>query len=242
VKQDKSILDFLSADYTYANGPLAKLYGIGGVEGAQFKRVSTAGTPRGGILTMAATLTVTSNPTRTSPVKRGKWILENVLGTPPPPAPPEIPALSEKAADEASAPLKVRLENHRKDPNCAVCHNKMDGYGFALENFDAIGKWREKDGKFTVDSTGVIPGEDAIKGAKGIKEAVLKRKTQFVRAFAEKMLTYALGRGIKPYDRPTLDEIVSKAETGGYKFSSVVTAIVESDAFLKRRDKRGDEK
>lgn len=242
MRQDRNVLDLISADFTYVDGALANLYGIKGVSGNDFKRVSTAGTPRGGILTMASTLAVTSNPTRTSPVKRGKWILENILGTPPPPAPPEIPALSEKAADEASAPLKVRLEKHRADPSCAVCHNKMDGYGFALENFDAIGKWRDKDGTFKVDSIGVIPGEPNINGAGDLKQSVLKRKEQVVKAFAEKMMTYALGRGVKIGDRSTLNEIVQKCEAGGNKFSSLILAIVDSDAFLKRRDKRGDEK
>jgi len=242
MRQDRNVLDLITADFTYVDGALANLYGIKGVSGNDFKRVSTAGTPRGGILTMASTLAVTSNPTRTSPVKRGKWILENILGTPPPPAPPEIPALSEKAADEASAPLKVRLEKHRADPTCAVCHNKMDGYGFALENFDAIGKWRDKDGTFKVDSIGVIPGEPNINGATDLKQSVMKRKDQIVKAFAEKMLTYALGRGIKTGDRSTLSEIAAKSEAGGNKFSSLIQAIVDSDAFLKRRDKRGDEK
>lgn len=242
MRQDRNVLDLISADFTYVDGALANLYGIKGVSGNDFKRVSTAGTPRGGILTMASTLAVTSNPTRTSPVKRGKWILENILGTPPPPPPPEIPALSEKAADEASAPLKVRLEKHRADPSCAVCHNRMDGYGFALENFDAIGKWRDKDGTFKVDSIGVIPGEPNINGAADLKQSVMKRKEQVVKAFAEKLMTYALGRGMKVGDRLTLNEIAQKCEAGGNKFSALMLAIVDSDAFLKRRDKRGDEK
>ena len=242
VKEDRSVLEFINADFLYVNGPLAKLYGIKDVTGLEFKRVSAAGTGRGGVLTMASTLAVTSNPTRTSPVKRGKWVLDQILGLPPPPPPPEIPALPDKAEDEANSPLRVRLEKHRADPSCAACHSRLDGYGLALENFDAIGRFREKDGKFPVDAVGQLPGEAPIKGAAGLKELILKHKQQFIRSFSGKLLTYAIGRGLKPYDRPTLNEIVLTSGANEFKFSSVVLAIVESDAFLKRREKKGDEK
>ena len=242
VKKDLSVLEFINPDFLYVNGPLAKLYGIKDVTGLEFKRVSAEGTGRGGVLTMASTLAVTSNPTRTSPVKRGKWVLDQILGLPPPPPPPEIPALPDKAEDEANSPLRVRLEKHRADPSCAACHSRLDGYGLALENFDAIGRFREKDGKFPVDSVGLLAGEPPIKGAAGLKELILKHKQQYIRSFAGKLLTYAIGRGIKPYDRPTLNEIVLAAGANEFKFSSVVLAIVESDAFLKRREKKGDEK
>jgi len=241
VKEDKSVLDFLDPGYTFLNEKLAKHYGIADVKGDEMRRVSTAGSKRGGILTMGSTLAVTSNPTRTSPVKRGKWVLENVLGAPPPPPPPEVPALADKPKDEAETPLRERLEKHRADPTCAVCHIKMDGFGFALENFDAIGRWREKDGKFPVDAGSKIPGEDPINGVDDLKKAMLKHKDQFIRNLADKLLTYALGRGTKPYDRPTLNQIVRRADAEGNKFSSLILAIVESDAFLKRRERRENE-
>ncbi len=242
VAKDRPVLDFVNADFLYVNGPLATLYGIKDIYGPEFKRVSASGTGRGGVLTMASTLAVTSNPTRTSPVKRGKWILDQILGVPPPPPPPEVPALPDKEEDEANSPLRVRLEKHRADASCAVCHNRMDGFGFALEHYDAIGRWRDEDGKFPVEANGLIPGEDPIKGAAGLKNFVLNHKQQFMRSFAGKLLAYGIGRGMKTYDRPTLNDIVSKSAQSGYKFSSVVLAIVESDAFLKRREKKGDEK
>ena len=237
VKEDRSVLDFIDPGFTFLNERLAKHYGIKGVTGEAFQKVDTKDTKRGGILTMGSTLAVTSNPTRTSPVKRGKWLLEQILGSPPPPPPPEIPALADKSKDEAAAPLRERLEKHRADPSCAVCHIRMDGYGFTLENFDAIGRWRTMDGKFPVDSIGKIPGEAPLNGIDDLKKSILKRKPQFVRTFVEKLLIYALGRGTKPYDRATINEIVRRADEKGDKFSSVVLAIVESDAFLKRRDK-----
>ncbi|HLX62748.1 MAG TPA: DUF1592 domain-containing protein, partial [Planctomycetota bacterium] len=242
VKEDRSVLDFVTADFLYVNGPLASLYGIKDVYGQDFKRISAAGTGRGGVLTMASTLTVTSNPTRTSPVKRGKWLLDQILGLPPPPPPPEVPELPDKPEDEANAPLRVRLEKHRADAKCAVCHNRLDGYGLALENYDAIGRYRETDGKFPVEAIGTVPGEEPIKGAAGLKALVLKHKQQYIRSFTGKLLTYAIGRGMKPSDRPILNEIVLKSGVDGYKFSSVVMAIVDSDTFLKRRDKRSDDK
>ena len=237
VKEDRSVLDFIDPGFTFLNERLAKHYGIKGVTGEAFQKVDTKDTKRGGILTMGSTLAVTSNPTRTSPVKRGKWLLEQILGSPPPPPPPEIPALADKSKDEAAAPLRERLEKHRADPSCAVCHIRMDGYGFTLENFDAIGRWRTLDGKFPVDAIGKIPGEAPLNGIDDLKKSILKRKPQFVRTFVEKLLIYALGRGTKPYDRATINEIVRRADEKGDKFSSVVLAIVESDAFLKRRDK-----
>jgi hypothetical protein len=223
------------------NEPLARLYGIENVSGEDFRRVSLANTPRGGVVTLASTLTLTSNPTRTSPVKRGKWVLEQILGTPPPPPPPEVPTIPEKPSDEAGAPLRDRLEKHRADASCAVCHIRMDGLGFALENFDSIGRWRDKDGRFPVDSSGELPGGEKFTGPRELKQVLLKRKDEFVKSFCEKMLTYALGRGIKPYDRAAVQDIVQGVQRDKYVFSSVLVNIVESDAFLKRRDKRGDE-
>jgi len=241
VREDRSILTLLDADYTYLNGPLAQLYGVPGVKGEEFTRVTLKNSPRGGVVTMGSTLALTSNPTRTSPVKRGKWVLEQILGTPPPPPPPEVPSLPEKTSDEAGVSLRKRLEAHRADPNCAVCHNRMDGLGFALENFDPIGRWRDSDGKFPVDASGTLPGGVSFNGAQELKTVLLKRSDAFVRNFVEKMFTFALGRGVKQYDRGSINEIVKHVEQNEFKFSSVVMGIVNSDAFLKRREKRGDE-
>ncbi|HYG77728.1 MAG TPA: DUF1592 domain-containing protein [Planctomycetota bacterium] len=241
VREDRSIFTLIDADYTFVNGPLAQLYGIPNIKGDEFQKVTLKNSPRGGVVTMGSTLTLTSNPTRTSPVKRGKWVLEQILGTPPPPPPPEVPTLVEKPSDEAGASLRKRLEAHRADPSCAVCHNRMDGLGFALENFDSIGRWRDSDGKFPVDASGTLPGGDSFKGAIELKAVLMKRREGFARNFVEKMLTFALGRGIKQYDRATVNEILKQVEQNEYKFSSVVMGIVNSDAFLKRREKRGDE-
>ena len=163
VRENRSVLDFLDADFTYVNEPLAKLYGIPGIKGDEFQRVSLTGTVRGGVLTQASVLTITSNPTRTSPVKRGKWILENILGTPPPPPPPEVPELAEEGT-ALTGSLRQRMEQHRANPNCAVCHQRMDPLGFGFENFDAIGAWRDKDGSFVIDPSGQLPGGESFQG------------------------------------------------------------------------------
>ncbi|HEX8915538.1 MAG TPA: DUF1592 domain-containing protein, partial [Humisphaera sp.] len=180
VKEDRSVLELLTADYTYLNERLAKHYGIPNVAGEQFRKVSLAGTKRGGLLTQASILTVTAMPTRTSPVKRGKFILENVLGTPPPPPPPDVAPLKDSAADVSKATLKQRLEAHRADPNCAVCHIRMDAIGFSLENYDAIGAWREKDGPFPIDASGKLPDGSTIAGADGLKKMLVGRQADFL--------------------------------------------------------------
>jgi len=238
IKEDRSILDLLDSDYTYVNERLAKHYGIPDIRGEDFKRVSLAGTKRGGVLTMASVLTVTAMPSRTSPVKRGKFILEQILGSPPPPPPPEVPALPDKREDIQAASLRQRLEKHRSNPNCAVCHQRMDPIGFAMENFDAIGAWRDKDsGNHAIDTSGKMPNGQAIDGPEGLRKVLVSRKGDFARCMVEKMLTYALGRGMEEYDRCTVKEICQTIEKNNYHFSSVVDAIVQSDAFLKRRAK-----
>jgi hypothetical protein len=241
VKQDRSILDLLEGDYTFVNAPLAKLYGISGVKGDDFQRVSLTGTHRGGVMTMASVLTLTAMSTRTSPVKRGVYVLENILGTPPPPPPPAVPSLSDKAKDEAAAPLRERLAQHRADPNCAVCHMRMDGIGFSLENFGPLGAWRDKEGKFPIDSTGELVGGKKINGPQGLRELLASRKADFVRCLTEKMLTYSLGRGMQDYDRATVKEICLAMEKNNYRFSTLINGIVKSDTFLKRRSKHADE-
>lgn len=234
VREDRSIFDLLSADFTFANEKLAKLYGLKDVSGNEFRRVSLAGTERGGILTQASILTVTSNPNRTSPVKRGKWIMENILGTPPPPPPPNVPDLAEAKAEEAKGTLRQRLEQHRANPGCASCHRSMDPLGFAMENFDAIGAWREKDGDAPVDSAGELPSGEKFRGPKELRELLLSsRKPQFAHCLAEKLLTYALGRGIEYPDQCAVRKITAALEKDQFRFSRLVVEIVSSDPFLK---------
>jgi hypothetical protein len=242
VREDRSVLDFIDADFTFVNARLAKHYGIAGVQGDTFRRISlkeTAATSvvmlRGGILTQASILTVTSNPTRTSPVKRGKWIMENILGTPPPDPPPDVPVLSDDSQATASASLRERMEIHRKKAECAVCHSAMDPLGFALQNFDAVGAWRTRDGKFPIDASGQLPGGETFNGPEGLKKLLKNdEKEKFARCLAEKMLTYALGRGLETYDRAAVDGIVSSLEKNDYRFSALVFAVVESDPFQQR--------
>jgi mono/diheme cytochrome c family protein len=241
IKEDKSLLDLLNGDYTFVNERLAKLYGIKDIKGDDFQKVSLAGTHRGGVMTMASVLTITAMPTRTSPVKRGVYVLENILGTPPPPPPPAVPSLSDKPKDEASAPLRQRLAQHRSDPNCSVCHMRMDGIGFSLENFGPLGAWRDYEGKFPVDATGELVGGRKINGPEGLRDLLASRKADFVRCLTEKMLTYALGRGMQDYDRCTIKDITQALEKNNYKFSTLISGIVKSDTFLKRRSKRADE-
>lgn len=235
VANDRSVLDLLTAKYSYMNGRLAKFYGISGVEGDEFRKVSLEGTPRAGVITQASVLTVTSNPTRTSPVKRGKWILEELLGTPPPPPPPGVGVLTEDPKVAEFHSVRERLEEHRKKPQCAVCHSRMDPLGFGLENFDAIGKWRTADGKLAIDSNGVLPDGRKFTGPQGLTQVLSSQKNQFVKCLAEKLMTYALGRGMtSASDDATLDHLVQKTASSNYRFSSLVEAITASDAFRKR--------
>ncbi len=238
VKEDRGILDFLDADFTFVNERLARHYGIPDVRGPEFRRVRLTGEQRGGILTQASVLSVTSNPTRTSPVKRGKWILENILNTPPPPPPPVIPELSEDEADVASAPLRLRMEKHRTNPDCAQCHQRMDPLGFGLENYDAVGGWRTGDGAFAVDAFGTLPGGTTFHGPKGLRAVLRGKAAEFRRCLAEKLLTYALGRGVGPQDGPTVGQICRAVERDQDRFSGMVLAVVRSDPFLYRKAHR----
>jgi hypothetical protein len=239
VAEDRSILDFLDAKYTFINEPLAKLYGIDGVQGDQFRRVALQGDQRGGLLTQASILTVTSNPTRTSPVKRGKWVLEQIFGTPPPPPPPNVPTLADDKKEPLVGTLRQRMEQHRKNPICASCHTAMDPIGFGLENFNAVGAWRTKDGDAAVDASGVLPGGLKFNGPAQLKSILMGRKNQFVRCLSEKLLTYALGRGLESYDRCHVDTIVKTTIKNNDKFSALIVAVVQSDPFRKRRGDGG---
>src|SRR5579859_773212 len=191
IHEDRSILDFIDGKFTFLNERLAKHYGIPGVTGPEFRRVELTGDQRSGVLTQASILTVSSYPTRTSPVIRGKWVLENFLNDPPPPPPPGVPNLDEKAAG-TTASLRQQLEKHRASPVCASCHNRMDPLGFGLENYNAIGKWRTQDGKFAVDSTGTLPGGRTFQSPAELKTILRSESVVFARCLTEKMLTYAL--------------------------------------------------
>ena len=241
LKEDLSILDFIDGRFTFVNGRLARHYGIPNISGDTFQRIKLDGTQRSGILTQASILTITSNPTRTSPVLRGKYVLEEILGTPPPPAPPDVPELPEGNKGELVGSLRQRMEQHRANPTCASCHEKMDPIGFGMENYDGIGKWRTLDGTHPIDPTGVMPSGESFKTPAQLKAMLLDRKTEFSRNLAEKLLTYALGRGLEYYDKCAVDEIVASLQKNDYKFSAMVLAIAKSDPFTKRRGKMADE-
>lgn len=238
VKDDRSILDFLNARYTYINEPLAKLYGISGVTGDNFRRIDLTGDQRGGLLTQASVLTVTSNPTRTSPVKRGKWVLSNFFNQTPPPPPPNVPVLADDKKGPLEGTLRQRMEAHRKNPICASCHARMDPIGFGLENYDGMGAWRTMDGKYPVDSSGTMNGQKFTTPGQ-LKNILLENKKQFTRCLTEKMFTYALGRGITSNDKCNIDAMSASVAKNDYRFSALVTAVVQSNAFKMRRGEGG---
>lgn len=261
VREDRSLRDLLLADFTYVNPRLAELYGID-FDGRSPEQLYRAGpginrqsgsdrsgryaeedrwlrvklpAGRQGILTQAALLTLTSNPTTTSPVKRGKWILESLLGDPPPPAPPNVPALEDTQENNKNLSLREALELHRSNPSCASCHRVMDPLGLGFENFDAIGQWRDKDGKHVIDPSGELPDGRSFANSVELIELLQSRQPEIIRNFAKKMLTYALGRGLEPYDNCAIDTIVSVAQENDYHLSSFVQAIVTSQPFYQRR-------
>ncbi len=231
VQQDRSVLEMLDADYTFMNERLARFYGIEGVTGPEFRKVSMSGTQRGGgLLAQASLLTVSSYSTRTSPVLRGKWILENLLNQPPPPPPPGVPPLNEAGVGEAVS-LRQEMEAHRANTVCASCHSRMDPLGFGLENFNAIGEWRDNDGKLPVDASGTLPNGTSFRGAEELKSILLSEKKEFVDCLSEKLLIYALGRGLQRYDRPALAKISAGVAADDYRFSGLILNIVNSLPF-----------
>ncbi|MCH8829346.1 MAG: DUF1592 domain-containing protein, partial [Planctomycetes bacterium] len=239
-RENHSILDFLDGRFTFINERLAKHYGIKGVQGEKFRMVKLTGNQRAGVLTHASILTITSNPTRTSPVKRGKWILINIFDKPPPPPPPGVPELDEEKIASGELSLRKQFEIHRKNPTCASCHNTMDALGFGFENFNAIGQWREKEGKNPVDASGQLPNGDKFRGPIELIQILKKRKAEFARCFTRKLLTFALGRGLEDYDKCAVDKIVKNTAKGDYRFESIVLAIVNSKPFRMRRGDGGE--
>lgn len=234
VREDRSVLDFVDGRFTYLNERLAKHYGIEGVKGEEFRRVELDGKQRSGVLTQGSVLTVSSYPTRTSPVIRGKWVLENLLNQPPPPPPPDVPPLDEKAGASAGT-MRQQLEKHRSNAVCAGCHSRMDPLGFGLENYDAIGRWRVKDGDGEIDAAAELPGGRKF-STPGELKAILRGEPEvFTRALTEKMLTYALGRGLELKDRAAVRKIVERVQANGYRMSELVLGIVESEPFRMRR-------
>lgn len=241
LREDRSVLDLLKSDYTYLNGRLAHHYDIPGIFGSRFRRVTlNPSHRRGGLLRQGSILTVTSYATRTSPVIRGNWVLDNIIGTPPKPPPPDVPALEDNKVD-ASLPIRERLAEHRKNPACASCHDAMDPVGFALENFDAVGRWRKFENGAKIDSSGGLPDGQVFDGVEKLEEGLLQRPKLFVRTLTEKLMTFALGRGVEPFDASSVRQIVSAAEADDFRFSSVILGITKSAPF-QMRARANDEK
>ena len=233
MREDRSVVDLIAADYTFVDERLAAHYGIPGVYGSRFRKVTLDGR-RAGLLGHGGLLTVTSYPNRTSPVLRGKWVLENLLGAPPPPPPPDVPSFPERGDHGEPATVRELLEMHRRSPACAGCHAPMDPLGFALEQFDAIGRWRTTDGNAPIDAHGVMPTGDAFDGLSGLKEMLAGNPEPLVRTVTEKLLAYALGRAIEYHDYPAIRGIVREADADDYRWSSVILGIVRSPAFRMR--------
>lgn len=235
LRKNRSVLELLDSNYTFVNEKLARHYGLAGVTGREFQRVEVANDQRGGVLTHASVLTITSNPNRTSPVKRGKWLLQQVLGTPPPPPPPIVEKLNESPDAVEGASLRDRLMRHREHSVCASCHNQMDPIGFALENYDAIGRWRTKEEQFPIDPSGELAGGVKFESAREFKQKLsVSGKKRFFRCLVENMLTYALGRGLESQDFCTVESIRKRLEADDGRIQSIILGIVESNAFQFR--------
>lgn len=236
MREDRSVLDLLRADYSFLNERLAKHYGVPNVYGSRFRKVTFGPeTMRGGLLRQGSILTVTSYATRTSPVIRGKWILDNILGVPPPPPPPNVPALEEAKAAMKKMTMRERLSEHRKNPACSGCHKLMDPVGFSLENFDAVGRWRQAEDGTPVDVSGGLPDGANFSGVAGLEKALLTRPELFATTFIEKLLTYSLGRGVEFTDAPAVRQIVRQAQKSDFRFSSFIQGIAGSPSFQLRR-------
>ncbi len=235
IREDRPLAELLTADHTFLNERLARFYGVRNVYGAHFRRVPLQDPRRAGLLGQASILTVTSYATRTSPVVRGKYLLDNILGAPPPPPPPNVPALEETAASGHGASIREQMEQHRRSPACASCHQRMDPLGFALENFDGIGQWRDTDGGTPIDASGVLPDGTTFAGPADFRKALLERRGEFVRTVAEKLLTYGLGRPVGAQEMPAVRRILREAASTDYRWSSLILGIVESQPFQMRK-------
>jgi hypothetical protein len=234
VREDRSILDILDGKFTFLNERLARHYGIDGVSGTEFRRVALPiDGVRGGVITQASVLTVSSYATRTSPVLRGRWILDNILAAPPPEPPPDVPSLD--AGVDSTKSVRQQLEQHRADPTCASCHKRMDPLGFGLENFDAVGAWRTLDGKVPIDASGTLPDGRSFTGPRELRTILVSERDAFARAITGKLMTYALGRGLERTDRRDVAKMAKAIAAERYRFSSVVLQIVNSPAFQMRR-------
>jgi hypothetical protein len=231
VREDRSVVDLLNADYTFINERLARHYGIPDIYGSQFRRVKVTSEARRGLLGQASLLTVTSYPNRTSPVERGKWVLTNLLGVPPQPPPPNIPSLDTTSTDGKVLSLRERMEKHRANPTCAGCHKVMDPIGFALESYDGIGRWRKTEDGAPIDTSGTLFNGATIDGVVGLRRNIVAHPEIFVGVMTEKMLTYALGRGLEYYDMPAVRRIVRDAKTKDFRFSSIVLGVARSTPF-----------
>jgi mono/diheme cytochrome c family protein len=243
LREDRSVVELIDADYTFLNEPLARLYGIKGVQGDAMRRVALADRNRGGVITMAAILTLTSHPTRTSAVKRGKWILDEVLGAPPPPPPPNVPELEEATKnrpDASTLSLKQKMELHRADPQCFGCHQRMDVLGLGLENFDPIGRWRDKEAGRKIEVAGTLPTGENFADPAGLKKVLSVSRDDFARALAEKVLVYALGRPLARGDRPALKRIVEDLKKREYRISALLEGVIMSYPFQYRRAAAGE--
>ena len=238
--EDRSVLDLLDGNYTYVNERLAQHYGIPNIYGSQFRRVTLTDENRRGLLGQGSILTVTSYPNRTSPVLRGKWILENILGTPPPPPPPNVPPLKENSEGSKPLPMRALLEQHRTNAACASCHKIMDPLGFSLENFDGIGAWRAKEPGGAVDASGQLADGTKVDGPAALRKALLGHPGQFTGTLTEKLLTYALGRGLEYYDMPVVRSIARDASRNNYRFSAIVMGIVKSEPFEMKKSQEGE--
>ncbi len=239
LREDKSLMELLTADFTFVNERLAGLYGLSGVTGDEFRLVQLTDVPRRGIVTHASILTLTSDPARTLPVKRGKWILETILGSAPPPPPPNIPPLTATEAENPRATLREQLARHRQDPACSGCHQAMDPLGLAFENYDAIGRWRDSVDENPVVAAGELPDGRSFQNAVELTGLLRQQEDRFAEQVTRAMLTYALGRGLEPYDQCTVDEIVNALKQSDYRFQTLLREIVLSKPFLRRRGDGG---
>src|SRR6185436_11963432 len=234
IREDRSLLDLMTADYSFLNERLARHYGIPDIYGSRFRRVTIADPARRGLLGQGSILAVTSHAERTSPVLRGKWILENILGTPVPPPPPDVPQLKERAEGEKPRTMREQMAEHRVNPACASCHKIMDPIGFAMENFDAVGAWRIREEGGPIDASGELVDGTKVNGILELRQALLRNPELFVRTVTEKMLTYALGRGADYRDMPAIRTIVRDAARNNYRFSALILGIVRSTPFQMR--------